>query len=136
MVELKKNSNTKKANIIAAVCVILLALAGVVSWFILSNMGPQNKVAVIYQYNKEVQRIDLSKVNESYELTFTSRDGGKNVVHIEKKGVSIIEASCPDHVCMDTGVIKNGVLPIICAPNHLMIKIEEKSAEGLDSISY
>lgn len=133
---MKKNINTKKANIIAAICVILLAVAGAASWFAISNMGQDNKIVVIYQYNKEVQRIDLSKVTESYNLTFTSKDGGKNVVRIEKEGVSIIEASCPDQVCMDTGVIKNGVVPIICAPNHLMIKIEEKSTEGLDNVSY
>lgn len=133
---MKKNINIKKANIIAVICLIILALVGAISWRIISNMGQKNKVAVIYQYNKEVQRIDLSKVTESYEITFNSKDGGKNVVRIEKEGISIVEANCPDHVCMDTGVIKNGVVPIICMPNHLMIKIEEKGREEFDNVSY
>ena len=133
---MKDKINTKKANIIAAICVILLAVLGVVLWIVFSNMGQENKMVIIYQYNKEVERIDLTKVTKSYELTFTSKDGGKNIVRIEKEGVSIIEASCPDHVCMDAGTITNGVVPIICAPNHLMIKIEEKNEDKLDNISY
>lgn len=128
--------NVKKANVIAAIFVAALALFGIVLWVMISNTETENKVAVIYQYNKEVKRIDLTKVTGSYEIILTSKEGGENVIRIEKDGVSIVKASCPDHVCMKTGKIKNGVLPIICAPNHLMIKIEEGDAEKLDNVSY
>lgn len=131
-----QEKNKKKANIIAGICVVVLALAGLVSWIFIRQAGQANKIAVIYQNGVVVKQIDLEKVTKSYEFTLKNKEGGSNTIKVEPGGISVVEASCPDHTCMHAGVITNGVVPIICAPNHLTIKIEEKKTADFDQISY
>lgn len=115
--------------------ILLFALSGIAVWGISTQKSQKNPVAVIYQNNKEIKRIDLKKVKEPYEFTITNEDGGTNRIRVEPKGISVVEASCPDGVCMRVGIIKNGKLPITCAPNHLVIKIEN-GTEEVDQLSY
>lgn len=128
--------NRKKANIIAGICVAVLALIGFVSWLFIRQMGQGNKIAVIYQNGVVVKQIDLEHVEKSYEFTLKTKEGGANTIKVEPGGISVVEASCPDHTCIRAGVITNGVVPIICAPNHLTIKIEERKNTDFDQISY
>lgn len=115
--------------------ILIVALSGIVVWGLSMQKSQKNPVAVIYQNNKEIKRIDLEKVEEPYEFTITNEEGGTNVIRVEPDGISVVEASCPDGICMGVGVIKEGKLPITCAPNHLVIKIENETEE-IDQLSY
>ena len=80
-------------------------------------------IAVISVNGEEIERIDLSKVRESYDLEIAT-DYGRNLVHVSPGAISIAEADCPDRVCVQMGELRRGGIPIICMPHRLVIAIE------------
>lgn len=126
----------KKTIIMSIALIVALMAMGAIA-MVISGIGEsERKIAVIYQNGTEIERIDLNSVDEPYEILIESKNGGKNRIKVEHGGISMISATCPDKVCIHTGVIRNGVLPIICAPNQLVIKMETKENQTLDHISY
>ena len=55
--------------------------------------------------------------------------GGENTFIIEKDGVHMEQANCPDKVCIHQGTIREGdIVPVTCLPNRLSLQIiSEKS---------
>lgn len=49
---------------------------------------------------------------------------GYNKLHIEHDGISVTEADCRDHICMDQGKVSQAGVPIVCLPHRLTIEIE------------
>lgn len=127
---------SKKQNRIAIVIVGGLLLCSLLIWFMLKHYKPNEIQASIYQDGVLIQTVDLEKVETPYELTITGEHGEKNIIKVEPEGISIVEATCPDKLCMKTGVIHNGLVPIVCLPNKLMIKIEGGETQGYDGKTY
>lgn len=61
-------------------------------------------------------------INDKEEIKIKSKEG-YNIVKIHDKGVEIIEASCPDKVCIHQGFITKSSESIVCLPNKVHIKI-------------
>lgn len=111
----------KKAKIwIIVFAAVAVLCCGVFAVRTLSGGGT---VAVISIDGEEYDRIDLSKVRESYDIEIETC-WGRNTVHVEPGAISITEADCPDHVCVRRGAISGGGIPIICMPHRLIIEIE------------
>lgn len=73
----------------------------------------------IYMDNKLYKTYDI---NDKEEIKIKSKEG-YNIVKIHDKGVEIIEASCPDKVCIHQGFITKSSESIVCLPNKVHIKI-------------
>ena len=71
--------------------------------------------------------LDLSR---DQTLTLTGANGGKNVVNIKDGKIAVLEADCPDHICMAMGYRSSGA-PIACLPNGLILSFSE--APGMDA---
>ena len=106
----------------------LCCLAGLLLWLALSTLGG-GTVAVISVDGAEYERIDLSKVTESYDIEIDTRYG-HNTVHVEPGRISVSDADCPDGICVAQGAIDRGGVPIICMPHRLVIQIE---GSGIDA---
>lgn len=52
---------------------------------------------------------------------------------VENGKISIVDADCPDLVCVKTGAISKEGQSIICVPNHIVITIEGENE--IDAIS-
>lgn len=102
---------------------VFILLIGLIGCVIVFNTKIDKPVARIYQNNELVYEIDLSTVEENEILTF-GNDKDYNRVLIEKNNICVIEASCPDHICINQGKINSGITPIVCLPNKFVIKIE------------
>lgn len=64
--------------------------------------------------------------------------GDTNICQIEEDGtVSMVEADCPDHLCVKQGKIKEFGESIVCLPNKVVLEIvsDKKTAEKIDSIA-
>jgi len=73
--------------------------------------------------NGEVyEEINLAAVKEEYELVIETKFG-KNTVLVAPGKISVIEANCPDHVCVARGELSHGGVPIVCMPNRLVIEM-------------
>lgn len=97
---------------------------GVAGCIFVLNMQYEKPVAKIYQNNELLYEIDLTSVKKEQLINVESPFGGYNKVLVEKDGISVIEASCPDHICINQGKLFKGTTPIVCLPNKLVIKIE------------
>lgn len=103
--------------IFAAVIVLCCGL------FAVQVFSADGTVAVISINGVEYDRIDLSKVKESYDIEIET-EWGCNTVHVEPGAISVTEADCPDHICVQRGAITQSGIPIICMPHRLIIEIE------------
>jgi len=55
---------------------------------------------------------------------------GHNTVTVRGGTISVTEADCPDKVCVRTGAISGGTVPIVCLPHRLEIRV----VNGADSV--
>jgi hypothetical protein len=57
-------------------------------------------------------------------------NGGRNVLVIKDGVAYLSEASCPDHLCMNMGKIKNVGQSVICLPNRVVVAIKGNSTDA------
>jgi len=107
---------------------VVILICGCV-WFFADN-DSGNTVGV-YQDGELLYEIDLSQVAEPYELT-VEYNGRKNIILVEHNDIKVVDADCPDHVCVDHGSLGDKT-PIICLPNRLVIEWIETEGE-LDAV--
>ena len=118
---------------LAAFALLILVSSLMVLFFARSAGGTG---AVITQDGVEIQRIDLGEVRDEYTFSIEAPTGGYNTILVERGAISVVDASCPDHVCINTGSISNSLRPIVCLPNRLMIEIENAAdPSGVDTVS-
>ena len=103
-------------------------------WLIRINGTDGKTIAEIKQDGKIIQTVDLSGVSSPYELDITDEYGGYNIISIEKDRIAVIDADCPDKICVNQGYIKKGAVPIVCLPHKLSITITN-SEKNIDAIS-
>lgn len=116
---------------------ILLVLA-VGAWLLMNHLGlhvsdAQEASERSGCYVEVVQNSDvLYEIPVEEYGTYTIRNdetGGENTFIIEKDGVHMEQANCPDKVCIHQGTIREGdIVPVTCLPNRLSLQIiSEKS---------
>lgn len=106
----------KKDFILIFVVSLIIAGAFGVNYFV--NTKNVDSIE-IYMDNKLYKTYDI---NDKEEIKVKSKEG-YNIVKIHDKGVEIIEASCPDKVCIHQGFITKSSESIVCLPNKVHIKI-------------
>ena len=125
-----------KKTLICIVLVLLLAIISILAVAIIRAKGIDHPIAEITKQGQIIETIDLTQVKEAYEFNIDNPDGGYNTIRVELGQIAIIDASCPDHVCVNTGFISDSLVPITCLPNEVIIKIKASTSDsGLDAIS-
>ena len=126
--------NRRAALLIVLLFFLLAASAG----FLLYNRYrvPKSLQAHIYLRGELLTTIDLSAVDEPYTFTVETPDGGSNTIGIKPGSIAVVDADCPDKLCMLTGYTDSALLPIICLPHGLIIRLEAESGTVPDIISY
>lgn len=115
--------------IVAAVLAVSLLAAAVVRL-----ASPGGSVAEITVDGQVVERIDLDRVTEGY--TFMVEDEwGSNTIQVEPGRIRVLEADCPDQVCVRQGWISDEVTPIVCLPHRLVIQVSGGTDAGVDALS-
>lgn len=125
-----------KKNIIAMLILLFISIICAISFYYIKNSNKDGSIANIYLDGKLYKSIDLSEVKESYEIEINDDKDHANIIKVEPNGISIVEADCPDKVCINTGVIRDGSLPIICLPNKVVIKIESNEKDKFDGKTF
>ena len=108
--------NKKDLLFIAA---ILLA-AGLAFLFFRPQPSESLSRAEISVDGKAVMELDLS---EDQVLTVDGAGGGYNRIQVRDGAVSVLEASCPDKVCVHTGTVPYPGETIVCLPNRMIITV-------------
>lgn len=120
-------SNKFWATLLAA----LVLVSGASAFFLFS--GQDGTVAKVYQNGELIHSVDLSRVEEPYVITVNGK--AENTVSVENGRICVSHATCPDQVCVHQGWISNGVVPIVCLPNRLIIEIQSRGDAEVDAVS-
>ncbi|NLA86625.1 MAG: NusG domain II-containing protein [Clostridiales bacterium] len=110
---------------------VILILSAAAAVYIYTHKTP-GRFAEITQDGVLIRTVDL---NQDAEFTIESPSGGYNRIRVENGAISVVEASCPDKVCIRQGAISDGAQPIVCLPNKLVIKITSPSRNAPDAIA-
>ncbi|MFA6851168.1 MAG: NusG domain II-containing protein [Selenomonadaceae bacterium] len=77
--------------------------------------------------------VPLSSHHGITEFTITTEQG-INVVEIKDAAIAIIDADCPDHICINMGFIEKPGQIIVCLPHKLMIEVKTNGTTNKDDI--
>lgn len=109
----------------------LLAAAGL-AFGIIQLSKKSGGCAVVVQDGKETATYPLS---EDTSVTITSANGGFNTLVIEDGKADVIDADCPDKLCVDQHSISCDGETIVCLPNKLVVKIVSEAQADVDIIA-
>ena len=130
-----ENKIKRRAALLTVLLFILLAAsAGYLLYSKHSMPGPLR--AHIYFQGELLTTIDLSTVMKPYTFTVETPAGGSNTIGVNLGSIAVIDADCPDRLCVLTGYTDSSLLPIICLPHGLIIRLETESGSAPDIISY
>jgi len=63
-------------------------------------------------------------------------DKGKVVIEVKDGRVRVVESSCFQKICVNTGWINKPGQNIVCLPNKVLVTIEGKGSSKIDGMSY
>lgn len=125
----------RRALLLSALVLVFCLLACLTIYFRLKE--PVNGLtAYIYQDGQLIETIDLHAVTAPYTFTIPALDGGSNTIEVRPDAIGIINADCPDKLCVSTGFVDSTLLPIVCLPHRLVIQLETSNQTQPDIISY
>ena len=102
----------KKADVIFILALLLAAA----SLFLIT--GRQTGAAAVVSVDgREVARYSLN-TDGTYSL-----NGGTNILLIENGAARMLDADCPDGLCMKMGAVSKTGQSITCLPNRVVVKI-------------
>lgn len=118
-----------KKTIAAWLTAALLCVAGITLFLLLRGMNITDPAAEIYVDGSLYRRVDLAQ-----DAIFTvESEHGTNTIRVSEGRISVISADCPDQVCVASGAISGGAVPIICLPHRLEIRIVSAADDDTDT---
>lgn len=79
------------------------------------------RVAEIVQDGAVIRRVDLDAVTETEDMTVPYGEHS-NTIRIAPGEIRMLSADCPDQICVKSGKLVEGGLPIVCLPHRLVIQ--------------
>lgn len=112
----------KITNKVLVPLVVFVAAVCVFGAYFVSNIPSESKSVFVYKDGELIRTLSIK--DESYEV-----DLGTNVILVESDGVTMINAKCPDKLCVKQGKIKNSSHSIVCLPNRIAVEIGGRGGE-------
>jgi hypothetical protein len=112
--------NMNKADIKLILIVFIIAL---ISILIIKNINTKQQEALVYYDNKLILTIDLS-IDKEYEVEGYN---GKVVIEVKNNKIRVKDEISPLHLCSKQGFVDSSLEPIVCLPNKIVIKLNQKT---------
>lgn len=120
---------SKKKEIIAVLILIIIAVVSFVCIkFFAEGKG---KYVKVYVNEKLTKTFDLTKDREYFIETKI----GYNLLIIKNEKARILDADCPNKICVDKGYISKNGESIICLPHHIVVTIESSEDKDVDAVA-
>ena len=122
----------KKGDIIIIIGVLLIAVSLSLITTLTKHSGMKELIIV---HNDEI--IHEYAFDNTFRKEIIVDDGEHiNIIKVEDGIVTMIEANCPDQVCVKSRPIKEDGEMIVCLPNRLYVKvISNNSNDDIDIIA-
>ena len=116
-----KKSDALIILLFAALCVLL---------FLLPLFSGGNKAtAVVWSNGEKFREIDLSSVEESFEIEVNGC-----VLSVEKGKIAFVSSTCRDKLCKKSGHLSKNGDTAACVPNKVVVRIEN-GKETFDAVA-
>ena len=106
--------NSKSEKIITGVILVVLVIASAIVYFRHQEVGDMVKITL--------EGEDYGNYPLDQDTVINIDDN--NIIEIKSNTVKMIEAKCPNHLCIKQGEIMEVGESIICLPHKLIITIE------------
>lgn len=117
----------KKGDKIVAIVVFTIIIISFSFLFLYKCIYKNKTIATIKQDGVVIKKINLSSIKQKKEITIKTSDGKYNKVIVEPNKIRIVDADCPNKICVKQGWIYSGGQTIVCLPHKLIITIDGKS---------
>lgn len=116
----------KKKDLILAGSILLLAII----WIVVRNMIPDSddRLAIVTVNNEIYGQYSLEE-DQRIEINDT------NILVIADGKADMIEADCPDQICVDQKSISKSGESIVCLPNKVVVSIQADEQPEFDAIA-
>lgn len=114
--------------------IVIFLITAAVLW-LLVNRTPEvagKGEAVIYKDREEFAVIPLTA---DEVIVVENGDGSRNVIQVKDGKARMIEASCPDQICVNTRPAQANGQSIICLPNKVAVEIRSTNENEIDGVS-
>lgn len=105
----------------------LLVLGVVLTFFIFRPVDTEPEVLEVRQNGKVLMTLPLS---ENTTKTIENGSNKENTFTVQDGTVTMTEADCGDHTCIQTGSISNTGESIVCLPHRLVLQIVSNTDSG------
>ena len=119
-----------KKTIVLSLTILAILLAAAAALWLQVRSGPEDgletagtKTALLYQNGQLLRRIPLTKDADN-TFTIESDEGGSNTIQVADGKIGIIDADCPDKLCVNQRAIRYQGESIICLPHKVTVRIE------------
>ena len=109
---------------------IFLSLSGMIlMWclYFVPDKSHSSLSLIVLQNGKVIETLSL---DQNITRTVSSHQGHTNVFRIQAGLVTMEQADCGDHTCVNTGSISRAGQSIVCLPNKLVLQIEAGSGKN------
>jgi hypothetical protein len=112
--------------------IAVLLLVSVFSYAMVKSAFTTGAYAVVSVDNKETARIRLEDGSRSFDFQSAV---GPVVVERKNSRVRMVEASCPNKICIKMGWIDKSGGMIVCAPGKVLVRIAGEEKNDLDALA-
>ena len=127
--------HTKKKRNDFFLILILLAL-GFVFHLAQSFTSKNGTKVIVMQDGETIHELLISENLYGDNALRIATPNGVNVLEIKSGEASVIEADCPDGLCVKQKAISKQGESIICLPHKLVITVENDEENEIDSFAY
>ncbi|WP_238885639.1 NusG domain II-containing protein [Clostridium sp. YIM B02551] len=125
----------KKWDIIIIILLVTLSFLPELIFGVILKKDYKETYAQITIEGKVYKNIPLSthKGQDSIEI---KTKYGLNIVEVKDNKIAIIDADCPDKICMKPGFIDSVGENLVCLPHKLMVEVKGETSEDGVILSY
>lgn len=123
---MNNNIKIRKSDIILIVGCLLLAAVALLAMY----LGRENGAQVCVYVDGELTA--SYPLDRDTTVTLKAENGSFNVLTVADGRADMIDAGCPDGLCVNMHSIAYAGETITCLPNKTVIKIEGGAPEGVD----
>ncbi|WP_019635271.1 NusG domain II-containing protein [Paenibacillus fonticola] len=122
----------KRGDILLIGLIVIIALAFLIPRWFFEDLSEKNHndnplVANIKVDGKLVRSVELTEEEQIIEI---ETEDGLNILKVHDYGIEMIEADCPDQLCLTFGFVQRNGGTIVCLPHKMIVEIEGASGEG------
>lgn len=123
----------KKLDIVIIIALIIISFIPELVFGISMGYKYDMTYAEITVGGKFYSKIPLS-AHKGEDIIDIDLDGHRNKIIIKDDTIRMIEADCPDSLCIYQGEIKRVGQSLVCLPNKVMIEIKGKLEDNDDDV--